>query len=105
MRIWIALLVAPLLALANQAITYALADSACTGPNRLPFHGINLVFLVATIAATDLAWQLRGDVPGDDPAARRRRFLAGVATAAGIISALAIVALWIPGWVLSPCFG
>jgi len=106
MRIWILILLAPLLALADQAISYALTGAACTGPDRLPLHGLHLVFLVAAIAATVLAWQLRSDVPAaEDPVARRRRFLAGLATGTGVISVLAIAAFWIPGWVLSPCFG
>ena len=106
MRIWILILLAPLLALADQAISYALAGSACTGHDRLPLHGLHLVFLVAAIAATVLAWQLRADVPAaEDTQTRRRRFLTGIATATGVISALAIVAFRIPGWVLSPCFG
>lgn len=104
MKIWIALLVAPLLALADQVITYAMVGT-CTAAQRLPVHGVHLVFFVAAVAATVLAWQMRGDPPVDDPQARRHRFLAGVATAMGLVSALAILSLWIPGWALSPCAG
>ena len=31
-------------------------------------------------------------------------FLAVLATAVGALSALAIAAMWVPNWMLSPCF-
>jgi hypothetical protein len=36
-------------------------------------------------------------------AARQLRFLAGIATTVASLSALAIAAMWIPTWMISPC--
>jgi hypothetical protein len=69
-------------------------------------HAVHGAFAVACVAAAVLAWQLwRATRPsGADEAMARRHFLAGVATASATLSALVILAMWLPNWVLSPCF-
>jgi hypothetical protein len=106
MRIWFALLVAPTLALADQSVAYATVGWACSHQQVLAVHTVHAIFLVATAAGTLFAWQLwRGTTPaasgGEAPA--RDHFLAGLATASGALSTLAIVAMWIPTWVIAPC--
>jgi hypothetical protein len=108
MRTWFALLLAPVLALADQSIAYATAGWACAHQQSVAVHAVHIAFLAAVLASTFMAWQLwRMTSPSADagePAARRH-FLAGLATASGALSALVIAAMWIPAWVLSPCFG
>ena len=79
MRTWFALLAAPVLALADQAIAYA-----------------------AAIAAGQ-RWRATALAPAGEAGARRH-FLAGIATGTATLSALVILAMWIPAWLLSPCF-
>jgi hypothetical protein len=71
---------------------------------------VHLAFLVACLATLIPAWPgaMRpalpdAGVPGDNR--DRHHFMSVVSLMVGSLSALVIVALWIPQWVLSPCFG
>lgn len=107
MRIWFALLLAPVLALADQSIAYATAGWACAHQGVLAMHGVHLIFVAMVVASTFAASQLwratAGPAGADEPLARRH-FLAGIATASGALSTAVILAMWIPNWLLSPCF-
>jgi divalent metal cation (Fe/Co/Zn/Cd) transporter len=114
MLIWPALLLAPLLALAEQSIVYALATPTCQTQREAWLHGVPFGFVVLTLALTAMAWHearrlrrdtLDADAGHVDTDARtlRRYFLARVAVWSGALSSLVIVALWLPQWVLSPC--
>lgn len=108
MRTWLALLVAPMLALTDQSVAYATVGWACAHQHSIGVHAVHVVFLIGVVAATAAAWRLVRETAhstsgGEAPA--RRHFLAGVATASGALSALTIVAMWIPAWVLGACLG
>ena len=112
MLIWPALLLAPLLALAEQSIVYALATPSCETQREAWLHGIPFGFAVLAIALTALAWreaQRLGHANAEaahvdaDAQALGRYFLARVAVWSGALSSMVIVALWLPQWVLSPC--
>jgi hypothetical protein len=106
-RTWLALLVAPVLALTDQSVAYALTSWVCAGYPRWALHLPHALLLAATLAATFLAWGAWREIaPGDDGRGvlSRRRLMAGAAIASGAFSSLVIVALWIPGWLLSPCY-
>ena len=104
MRIWFALLLAPVLALTDQSVAYATAGWACAHQHPAVVHGIHVVFLVAIVAGTVAAWQYWRATPQRAEPAASRHFLAGIAAASGALSALVILAMWIPNWMLSPCF-
>ena len=107
MRTWLALLAAPVLALTDQSISYALAPWVCVGYPHWALHLPHALLLAATVVATLLAWTAwRRIESGDDGRGvlSRRRLLAGVAVASSAFSSLVIVALWIPAWLLSPCY-
>lgn len=106
MRIWLALLLAPLLALTDQSVGYAVSGWACSHQQTFATHGVHFVLLAAVLVSTLLAWQLwRATAPGPSTPheVEVRHFLAGLATASGALSALVIAAMWYPSWVLSPC--
>lgn len=113
MRIWLALLVAPSLALGAQSIMYALVTPSCSLQTRVLVHAVALGSLVLAAAFTLLAhreWARRAralaanpDSDGPDPG-NVRRFLAIVATAVGGLSCLTILTMWMGAWVLSPCW-
>jgi lysylphosphatidylglycerol synthetase-like protein (DUF2156 family) len=108
MRSWPALLLAPVLALADQSVAYALAPLACARQGVLLPHAVHFAFLAATVALTLLAWsasRATRDYRPDDAQSATRPFLALTATLTGALCTLVIVALWIPQWVLSPCYG
>lgn len=105
MRTWLALLAAPVLALADQSIAFSMSTWMCARQHAVPMHAVHATALLAILVATAMAWQLfrATDIRGDE-ALRRRHFLAGIATASGVLSALVVLAMWIPSWLLSPCF-
>jgi hypothetical protein len=113
MRIWLALLMAPSLALACQSIMYALVTPSCSVQTRVAIHAVALVCLaLATLFTLMARGYWRGIAlaaphgPDSDGADRpsNRRFLAVTATAVGGLSALVILMMWIAAWVLSPCW-
>jgi hypothetical protein len=106
MRIWFALLLAPVLMLTDQSVAYSTTGWACATQHPLAVHGVHAVFLIATMVGTVLAWQLWRDTQpphGDSETLARRHFLAGLATASGALSALTIAAMWLPVWFIASC--
>ena len=104
MGIWLALLVAPMLALADQVIAYAAVGWSCAHERTIVVHAIHALFLVAAAASLLPAWRLwTATRANTDEAAQRRHFLGGLAIASAALSALAIAAMWMPTWVIGPC--
>jgi hypothetical protein len=104
-RIWFALIVAPLLALADQSISSALVGWACAHQSTALLHASHLTFLAITAGAAVYAWRAWREAAGprSGGAAVEAHFLFGVATATASLSAIAIVAMWIPTWMISSC--
>jgi hypothetical protein len=106
MRTWFALLGAPLLALANQSVSYATVGWSCAHQYPHVLHVIHGVFLAAIVIGTLAAWRLWSGTRlagAQEEAPARRHFLAGLAAASGALSALVVGAMWLPVWVLGPC--
>ena len=106
MRTWFALLAASVLALADQAIAYAAAAWSCAHQHAIATHVLHGVFFIACAVAAIAAgqrWRATALAPAGEAGARRH-FLAGIATGTATLSALVILAMWIPAWLLSPCF-
>ncbi len=111
MRTWLALILAPSIALGVQSVMYALVTPSCAMQSRVALHAsaavaLLIVLVLAVLAFSD--WSVRHAEPGSadsDSGEPRsaRRFLAIVATAVASISALVVVAMWFGLWVLSPC--
>jgi len=122
---WPALLLAPLIALGELSIAYALVSPSCASQDRTLLHAVAAVSLFVVLAMTVLAWRewhADGPSPGDGPDARQRltvptvtsadsadaaerpRFVAQIAVVVGALSTLVSIALWLPVWVLSPCY-
>jgi hypothetical protein len=108
MRIALALIAAPLLALVDQSVAFALAGWACAHQHDLALHAVHLAFLAAIAAATVPAWRLHRSMArqaGSDETVRRRRFLAGLAAGSGALALAAVAAMWAATWMVSPCVG
>src|SRR5205085_12010441 len=106
MAIWLALLVAPLLALADQSVALSMTVWACRGQHELALHVVHAAFALATLATTVfvwLRWRQTSAEPQASEANARRRFLAAMAIGASVLSLLVIVTMWAPTWVLSSC--
>jgi hypothetical protein len=107
MRIWIGLLLAPVLALTDQSVAYALVGWACAHQTMAPVHAAHLLFLALTTGACALSWRAWREtavIPANEgDAVLQRHFLAGVATSVAALSAVAVVAMWIATWMISSC--
>ncbi len=107
MRIWFALIVAPLLALSDQAVAFVLVHSACTHQSTALLHACHALFMTITTVAALAAWRNWREtalVPTKDgDATIQRHFLAGVAMKIAALSAAAIAAMWIATWMISSC--
>jgi hypothetical protein len=106
MAIWLALLVAPVLALADQSIVLSMTTWACRGQHAVALHVVHVTFAIATAVTTLLAWQrwretASGAAASDAPA--RSHFLAGMAIGVSALSLLVILTMWAPTWLLSSC--
>jgi len=106
MRTWVALIVAPLLALTDQTVAFALVHWACAHQSTWVVHLSHAGFLAIAAAAAAgawLRWRETGFCAPGGEATVQFHFLAGVAMMVAVLSALAIVAMWIPTWMISPC--
>jgi hypothetical protein len=106
MRIWLALIVAPLLALESQSIAFAMVHWACDHQTMVAVHTLYAACVGITVAFAALAWHGRESVTvAGSEARRRQRFLSTLATASAGLSSLVIAAMWVPTWMLWPCMG
>ncbi|MGE5094709.1 MAG: hypothetical protein ACM3SO_06190 [Betaproteobacteria bacterium] len=108
MRVWPAFL-APMLALLDQSVTYAMVDWACGTQNVTAMNWVHFIFLATAITVTLPAWadamKYRTATEPNDAgeAGGRVRMMSVVAALSGALSSLVILALWAPTWFLSPC--
>lgn len=109
MRTWLALIVAPSLALGCLSVNYALVSlvPVCVAANA-EINGVSVASLVVCAVTTVLAWRrwrsTRNALAADSVALiARPGFMASVATGVGVISTLSVLAISIPQWVLPPC--
>ena len=56
MAIWLGLIIAPLLALADQTVAFALVGPGCATQTTLVLHGSHAIFLALAVAAMLAAW-------------------------------------------------
>ncbi len=115
MRAWPALLIAPLLVLAQQSISLALATPSCHQQTTVALNAVSGVTLLVVVLLTLLSassWRahrlpgdgaLHGATREDTRPLRRRHFVAAMGTLVGLLSALLSLAMWFPVWTLSPC--
>lgn len=106
MRIWWPLLLAPILALADQSIGYATAGWACAHQQPIATHVLHGVFLAGCLGGVVMGWGMyrESEAARSDERQQVRHFLAGLSIASASFAALAIVAMWVGSALLSPCF-
>jgi hypothetical protein len=111
MKSWLALVLAPTIALGAQSVMYSMVTPACSTQTRLQLHlaaavALAVVVVLAVIAFGESSLR-RGEPPSPDNDEARapvpRRFLANMATAVAGLAALVILAMWFTLSVLSPC--
>jgi len=109
MKSWLALVLAPTVALATQSVMYSMVTPSCSTQTRLQLHLFAAVALAVVIVLAVLAFSessLHRSEPGSmdsDEHHARPRFLSNMAAAVGALAALVILAMWFTTWVLTPC--
>jgi hypothetical protein len=112
----VALLAAPSVVLAEQTIGYALLTPACQHQAGAWLHTLPVA---ALLLLAGLGWLAFGELqrergravlPDDEPKPadsdrpeRNATFFATLALGIVALSALTVLALWLPHWLLSPC--
>jgi hypothetical protein len=108
MRIWLGLLVAPVIVLGAQSANYALLQAACRYHTMAMLHAVSVSAFVFSVAAALLAygnWRASSQ-PFDAsyvPRAARPAFLSLMATIVAALCAVIQLAMYFPQWLLSPC--
>jgi hypothetical protein len=107
MKSWLALLGAPSMVLACLSLNYALVEPACQLGSRVLLHRVSGASFVVCSLATLLAlqrWRALGLATADDGALPARAgFMAAVGVGVGTLSALSVIAISIPQWLIRAC--
>jgi hypothetical protein len=107
MKTWLALIVAPLVALIDQAAAFALVGWACAHQSTLPLHLAHALCLVITTGIAMAAWASRREsteIAAQSPeVSRQRRFLERIGPPVALIAMLVIASMWIPTWLIASC--
>lgn len=97
MKTWPALLLAPLLVLAEQSLALVLTPFACARQAGAWLHVVPAAFLLATLAIAVVATLAGAQAPPE------RKAIARIAVVMGWFCAVVLVALWLPTWGIEPC--
>jgi hypothetical protein len=106
--LWAGVLAGPLAMLTQLEVNYALVLWACGAGREWALHVVALLALVVTVAAGLLSWRnwrLAGANWDDEGAGviPRSRFMSVVGVLISALTALVVVAQWIPIFVYGPC--
>jgi hypothetical protein len=106
--LWAGILAGPLAWAFDLQTTYALVHRACATQDVLLLRGITVVSLACVGAGSVAAWNALSRTANDVPSAgglprQRARFMAILGLSMCAFSALAIVALALPRWMLNAC--
>ncbi len=104
------LVLAPALALADQSVAYAFVPWGCSHQHGLWIDAVHATFLAVTLLLSVRSWRdlraasLAASGAGEEGWPGDRRMIARLGLLLGLLSSLAIFAMWVPHWALSPCF-
>jgi len=91
------LVIAPLLALGEQALAFALVPLSCATQSGPWLHAVAGAAVLLGVAIAAVASRSARSVPAE------RLLLARMASAMAWLSVAVLLALWLPVWVLEPC--
>jgi hypothetical protein len=106
--LWAGVLAGPLATLTQLQVNYALVLWACGAGRAWALHVVALLALLVTVAAGLLSlrnWRRAGSSWEDKGAGvvPRSRFMAAVGILISALSALVVIAQWIPIFIYGPC--
>ena len=103
MAIWPALLLAPVLALMDQAVAFAVTGHACATQSAWLVHLTHMLFLLGIFALGGLAWTPFRASLAQGNTRSQAGFVARVAFPVACLSSLGVLWMWLPVWLISPC--
>jgi hypothetical protein len=100
-----AVILGPMAAFTNQTVAYTLVPSACAGGSKFILHVTTIAFLALSLVAAMIGWRYHSLFAGEQvvPSRERTRWMAVVAITLGVFSAVVILAMEIPNWILGSC--
>ena len=100
-----AVVLGPMAALSNLMVAYSLVPSACAGGSKSLQHGSTLAFLVLSLVAVLIGWRYHSRFAGEQVVVwrERTRWTALMAIVLGVLSAVVVLAMEIPNWILRSC--
>jgi len=106
--LWFGILAGPLAFLLNLQLSYMLVQPVCVTAHHIILHLVPAGALLLTASGGVSAWrnwQRTGQVESSIAAGvlPRSRFMAGVGLLTSGLFILAIVAQWLPNFILTPC--
>lgn len=95
----------PLSALSNLMVSYALVPESCVRGTKWMLHASSAAFFVVALLGALVAWRVEKKIgsPHADLLHERTRWLSTAAIILCISSAVLIVAMEIPNWILRSC--
>jgi hypothetical protein len=107
-RLWFGILAGPLAFLLNLQLSYMLVQPVCVTAHHIILHLVPAGALLLTASGGVSAWrnwQRTGQVESSIAAGvlPRSRFMAGIGLLTSGLFILAIVAQWLPNFILTPC--
>ena len=106
-RLALAIVVGPIAALVNQAVSYAGTVSACGHPAQGVVHVVPAACLLVAVIAGGFGARTYRETSADQPldaiSQRRTRFMAASAMGAATLSAAIVIAQWAGITVFTPC--
>jgi len=101
---WVGIGLGPLAWFADLAVSDALVGSSCRRGDAGLLHAITAGALLLTLVGLGVSAACRARAKGDpSPGARVERFLGGAGIGLAVLSAVAILAIEVPKWMLRPC--
>jgi cytochrome bd-type quinol oxidase subunit 2 len=98
-----AFLLGPLSALSHLTVSYSLVQTSCEQKSKAMLHATTVGFLLLCALAGIIAWRILRNSDGSTTHAERTRWLAVVSLVLAVSSAVVIVAMQLPNFILGSC--
>jgi hypothetical protein len=95
-RLMFAMILGPMAALTDLGIAYSLSPTACEQASKTLLHTTSVAFLLMSLCAALIA-RTATDT------AEKSRWMVNVAVVLSLFSAVVIIAMEIPNWILRSC--
>ena len=108
MRLWMPIVLTPLIVLTQLSANYALVALECAKQQRFAIHLVSAISLALVVAGMLLAWSAWREVGTEPPDDRAEgvthvRFVAALGVAVSALMTLGAIAQWLTTAFVAPC--